>query len=70
MFNNVLKELVDDYNEKKIIIKILKNEWYNNEYIDYLWSRVNFNIIIKDMKNEIINNTIIFKHIKFIFRSL
>jgi len=66
----VLKELVDDYNEKKIIIKILKNEWYNNEYIDYLWSRVNFNIIIKDMKNEIINNTIIFKHIKFIFRSL
>jgi hypothetical protein len=76
LFNNVIKELDDIYNEKKdnklkkFIVKILKNEWYNDEYIDYLWPRVDFNIIIKAMKDEIINNPIIFKHIKFIFRSL
>lgn len=75
-FNNVLKELVDNYNKKKdnklkkFNVKILKNEWYNDEFIDYLWPRVNFDIIIKAMKDEIINNPIIFKHIKFIFRSL
>ena len=76
LFNNVLEELVDNYNEKKdnklkkIIVKILKDEWYNDDDNDYLWPRVNFNIIIKAMKDEIINNPIIFKHIKFIFRSL
>ena len=76
LFNNVLEELVDNYNEKKdnklkkIIVKILKDEWYDDDDNDYLWPRVNFNIIIKAMKDEIINNPIIFKHIKFIFRSL
>lgn len=76
LFNNVLAELVDNYNEKKdnklkkFIVKMLRNEWYTNEYIDYLYPSINFNIIIKAMKNEIINNPIIFKHIKFIFRSL
>lgn len=76
LFNNVLEELVDNYNKKKdnklkkFIVKILKDEWYNDDDNDYLWPRVNFNIIIKAMKDEIINNPIIFKHIKFIFRSL
>lgn len=76
LFNNVLQE-IDDNNKKKkdnklkkIIVKILKDEWYNDEYIDYLWPRVDFNIIIKAMKEEIVNNPIIIKHIKFIFRSL
>ena len=76
VFNNVLKELVDNYNEKKdnklkeFIVKMLKNEWYNNKNINYLFPKTNFNIIVKAMKDEIINNPIIFKHIKFIFRSL
>ena len=73
-FNNVLKELINNYNEeseKKIeteVIKILMNEWRSNEFNNYLFPRVNFDIIIKAMKDDV-KKSLSEKNIKLILRS-
>ena len=72
-FNNVLKELINNYNEeseKKIeteVIKILMNEWRSNEFNNYLFPRVNFDIIIKAMKDDV-KKSLSEKNIKLILR--
>jgi hypothetical protein len=74
IFNNVLKQLININNKKKenklknAVVNLLKNEWYNDEFNDYLFPSVNFNIIIKAMKNDI-KKSISEKNIKLILRS-
>ena len=73
-FNNVLKELINNYNqenEKKLksqVIKVLINEWNSDEFNSYLFPSVNFDIIIKAMKNDI-KKSLSEKNIKLILRS-
>ena len=75
IYNNVLKELIVLYNKEKyeiqksIIIKILKYEWNNNIYRNYLYSNMNDNIIINTMNNNI-RNTLTNENIKLILSSL
>ena len=75
IYNNVLKELIVLYNKEKyeiqksIIIKILKYEWNNNIYRNYLYSNMNDNIIINTMNNNI-RNTLTNENIKLILTSL
>lgn len=74
LFNECLKELINNYNNKKKlklkkeIVRILKCEWYCNEYKNYIFPRLNFNIIIKAMKDNIINSIGV-KNMKLILRS-
>ena len=76
LYNKVLSELIETYETrmykklKNKIIKILKYDWlYNIESVNCLTPKLNFNIILKALKDNI-TDVISINNIKFILRSL
>ena len=74
IFKFVLSELIEYYNyikENKLkikVMKILKDDWYSNNFEEYLYPKVNFNIIIKALREDI-RKSLGDENIKLILRS-
>ena len=74
IFKYVLSELIEYYNymkEKKLKIKVmkkLKDNWNSNNFEEYLYPRINFNIIIKALRGDI-RKSLGDENIKLILRS-
>lgn len=73
-FKNVLSELIEYYNyikENRLkvrVMKLLKDDWNSNNFEEYLYPKVNFNIIIKALREDI-RKSLGDKNIKLILRS-
>lgn len=71
-FKSVLKELTNNFDklrynkQKNIMIKIIKEQLYNNEY-NYAYPKISIDFILKSFKNDILNNHLICKNIKLIY---
>jgi hypothetical protein len=73
-FKKVLHQLIDNHKNninhklREVVVNALMDEWYTEDYNDYIFSRVDFDIIIRAMKEDI-KQVMGERNIKLILRS-
>ena len=73
-FKNVLQQLIDNHKNninhklREVVVNVLMDEWYTEDYNDYIFPRVDFDIIIRAMKEDI-KQVMGERNIKLILRS-